>query len=180
VLTSAGTAAAIDLSLHVVRQDYGAEIAAAVARRMVVSPHRDGGQAQYIETPLLSVPEEGETFGETLAWMAAHLHEELTVEQMAARAVMSPRTFARRFRATLGTTPYQWLLKQRIVLAQRLLETTNETIERVATSCGFNSAATLRLHFQRLLYISPQMYRNAFHRESRGETARRTERRVGS
>jgi AraC family transcriptional regulator, transcriptional activator FtrA len=180
VLTSAGTAAAIDLSLHVVRQDYGAEIAAAVARRMVVSPHRDGGQAQYIETPLLSVPEEGETFGETLAWMAAHLHEELTVEQMAARAVMSPRTFARRFRATLGTTPYQWLLKQRIVLAQRLLETTNETIERVATSCGFSSAATLRLHFQRLLYISPQMYRNAFHRESRGETAKRTERRVGN
>ena len=169
ILTSAGTAAAIDLSLHVVRQDYGAEIAAAIARRMVVPPHRDGGQAQYIETPLLSAPDKGEPFGATLAWMAAHLHEDLTVEQMAARAVMSPRTFARHFRATLGTTPYQWLLQQRIVLAQRLLETTNETIERVATCCGFSSAATLRLHFQRLLHTSPQVYRHAFHRENRGE-----------
>ncbi len=170
VLTSAGTAAAIDLSLHVVRQDYGAQIATAVARRMVVPPHRDGGQAQYIETPLAPAPDEGEPFGATLAWMAAHLHEDLTVEQMAARAVMSPRTFARRFRATLGTTPYHWLLQQRLVQAQRLLETTNESIERVATCCGFSSAATLRLHFQRLLHTSPQAYRNAFHRENIRET----------
>jgi transcriptional regulator GlxA family with amidase domain len=155
-------------SLLAVRQDYGAEIAAAIARRMVVPPHRDGGQAQYIETPLLSAPDKGEPFGATLAWIAAHLHEDLTVEQMAARAVMSPRTFARHFRATLGTTPYQWLLQQRIVLAQRLLETTNETIERVATCCGFSSAATLRLHFQRLLHTSPQVYRHAFHRENSG------------
>ena len=170
ILTSAGTAAAIDLSLHVVRQDYGAEIATAIARRMVVPPHREGGQAQYIETPLLSAPDKGEPFGATLAWITAHLHEDLTVEQMAARAVMSPRTFARHFQATLGTTPYQWLLQQRIVLAQRQLETTNETIERVATCCGFSSAATLRLHFQRLLHISPQVYRHTFHRENRGET----------
>ena len=170
VLTSAGTAAAIDLSLHVVRQDYGAQIATAVARRMVVPPHRDGGQAQYIETPLAPAPDEGEPFGATLAWMAAHLHEDLTVEQMAARAVMSPRTFARRFRATLGTTPYHWLLQQRLVQAQRLLETTNESIERVATCCGFSSAATLRLHLQRLLHTSPQAYRNAFHRENIRET----------
>ncbi len=170
VLTSAGTAAAIDLSLHVVRQDYGADIAAAVARRMVVPLHRDGSQAQYIETPL-PVPGEEEPFGTTLAWIAAHLDEDLTVEQMAARALMSPRTFARRFRATLGTTPYQWLLQQRIVLAQRLLETTNESIERIAACCGFSSAATLRLHFQRLLRISPQSYRNAFHQEKAGETA---------
>ena len=170
VLTSAGTAAAIDLSLHVVRQDYGAQIATAVARRMVVPPHRDGGQAQYIETPLAPAPDEGEPFGATLAWMAAHLHEDLTVEQMAARAVMSPRTFARRFRATLGTTPYHWLLQQRLVQAQCLLETTNESIERVATCCGFSSAATLRLHFQRLLHTSPQAYRNAFHRENIRET----------
>lgn len=175
ILTSAGTAAAIDLSLYVVRQDYGAEIATAIARRMVVPPHRDGGQAQYIETPLRSAPEKGEPFGTTLEWITAHLHEDLSVEQMAARAAMSPRTFARHFRATLGTTPYQWLLQQRIALAQRQLETTNETIERVATCCGFRSAATLRLHFQRLLHISPQMYRHAFHRESRGETAIRTE-----
>jgi AraC family transcriptional regulator, transcriptional activator FtrA len=171
ILTSAGTAAAIDLSLYVVRQDYGAEIATAIARRMVVPLYRDGSQAQYIETPLLAAPEKSEPFGATLAWIIAHLHEDLSVEQMASRAAMSPRTFARHFQATLGITPYQWLLQQRIVLAQRQLETTNETIERVATSCGFSSAATLRLHFQRLLHISPQMYRHAFHRENRGETA---------
>ncbi len=161
ILTSAGTAAAIDLSLHVVRQDYGAAIAAAVARRMVVSPQRSGDQAQYIETPLVSADEQ-EPFGATLAWISAHLHEELTVEQMAARAMMSPRTFARRFRATLGASPYQWLLRQRIALAQRLLETTHEPIERVAERCGFSSAATLRLHFRRMLRLSPQSYRSAF------------------
>jgi AraC family transcriptional regulator, transcriptional activator FtrA len=166
ILTSAGTAAAIDLALHVVRQDYGAEIATAIARRMVVPLHRDGGQAQYIETPLLMATDEGEPFGETLTWIVAHLHEDLTVEQMAARAVMSTRTFMRRFHATVGTTPYQWLLQQRIVLAQRLLETTNESIERVAACCGFSSAATFRLHFQRSRYISPQAYRNAFRGEN--------------
>ncbi len=173
VLTSAGTAAAIDLSLHIVRQDYGAEIAAAIARRMVVPPHRDGGQAQYIEKPLQGTAED-EPFGATLAWMAAHLNEDLTVEQMAARAMMSPRNFARRFQATCGTTPYQWLLQQRILLAQRLLETTNESIERIAVRCGFSSAATLRLHFQRLLHTSPQPYRHAFHREKVGEIASTT------
>jgi transcriptional regulator GlxA family with amidase domain len=164
ILTSAGTAAAIDLSLHVVRQDYGANIAAAVARRMVVPPQRYGGQAQYIETPLILDDEE--PFGSTLGWIAAHLHEGLTVEQMAARAVMSPRTFARRFRATLGTSPYHWLLQQRIALAQRLLETTDEPVERIAVCCGFSSAATLRLHFGRFLHLSPQSYRTTFHSAS--------------
>jgi transcriptional regulator GlxA family with amidase domain len=165
ILTSAGTAAAIDLSLHVVRQDYGAAIAAAVARRMVVPPQRHGDQAQYIETPLLSTDQQ-EPFSATLIWMTDHLHEELTVEQMAARAVMSPRTFARRFHATLGASPYQWLLQQRIVLAQRLLETTDDPIEHIAARCGFSSAATLRLHFRRLLHLSPQSYRSAFHATS--------------
>ncbi|GCE08968.1 helix-turn-helix domain-containing protein [Dictyobacter aurantiacus] len=163
ILTSAGTAAAIDLSLHVVRQDYGAEVAAAVVRRMVVPPHRDGSQAQYIQTPLLSIREQHEPFGATLEWITANLQEDITVEQMAARAAMSPRTFARRFQATIGTTPYQWLLQQRIALAQRQLETTNKTIERIAACCGFKSAATFRLHFQRLLHVSPQRYRQSFH-----------------
>jgi transcriptional regulator GlxA family with amidase domain len=167
MLTSAGTAAAIDLSLHVVRQDYGAEIAAAVARRMVVPPQRDGGQAQYIETPL-PAPEGDELFSATLAWMAGHLQEDLAVAQMASHAQMSARTFARRFRAVQGTTPYQWLLRQRIVMAQRLLETTDEPIERVAVLCGFTSAATLRLHFHRLLRTSPQRYRHTFHRDRAG------------
>ena len=169
ILTSAGTAAAIDLSLHVVRQDYGAEIAASVARRMVVPLHREGGQAQYIETPLLA-PGEDDPFGATLTWMTAHLAENLTVEQMAARSAMSPRTFARRFRATFGTTPYQWLLQQRIVMARRLLETTGEPIERIAECCGFGSAAVMRLHFQRLLHTSPQSYRQAFQREKVAES----------
>jgi AraC family transcriptional regulator, transcriptional activator FtrA len=164
ILTSAGTAAAIDLSLHIVRQDYGAAIAAAVARRMVVPPQRSGDQAQYIETPLM-VADEEESFGTTLTWMTAHLHQALSVEQMAARALMSPRTFARRFQATLGASPYQWLLQQRIALAQRLLETSDESIERIAERCGFSSSATLRLHFRRLLHLSPQSYRSAFHQE---------------
>lgn len=162
ILTSAGTAAAIDLSLHVVRQDYGAEIATAIARRMVVPPHREGGQAQYIETPLLTVADESKLFSATLDWIVAHLDEDISVEQMADRAVMSPRTFARRFQATLGTTPYRWVLQQRILLAQRLLETTSESIERVALRCGFRSAATFRLHFHRFLSTSPQAYRYAF------------------
>jgi transcriptional regulator GlxA family with amidase domain len=161
ILTSAGTAAAIDLSLHVVRLDYGAAIAAAVARRMVVPPQRAGGQAQYIETPLVEASE-ADPFGTTLTWMAAHLHENLTVEAMAARAVMSPRTFARRFRATLGASPYHWLLQQRIALAQRLLETADDPIENIATQCGFSSAATLRLHFRRFLGLPPQSYRTTF------------------
>lgn len=160
ILTSAGTAASIDLSLHVVRQDYGATIAAAVARRMVVPPYREGGQAQYIEMPLPVADEE--LFNTTLTWMVNHLQEDLTVEQMAGRARMSPRTFARRFRATFGTTPYQWLLQQRIVQAQRLLESTNLPVEQIATHCGFSSAAMLRLHFQRLLCVSPQAYRATF------------------
>ena len=165
ILTSAGTAGAIDLSLHIVRQDYGATIAAAVARRMVAPPQRSGGQAQYIETPLV-LAEEAEPFGTTVTWMAAHLHDDLTVEQMAARAIMSPRTFARRFRTTFGTSPYRWLLQQRIALAQRLLETTDDPIEHIARCCGFHSAAMLRLHFRRFLRVSPQVYRTSFHTAS--------------
>jgi transcriptional regulator GlxA family with amidase domain len=163
VLTSAGTAAAIDLSLHVVRQDYGAGIAAAVARRMVVPPQRDGGQAQYIESPLLTLTGE-EPFSATLNWLTTHVRDDVTVAQMAARAQMSTRTFARRFHEALGTTPYQWLLRQRITLAQRLLETTNEPIERIAVLSGFATAAALRLHFHRLVRTSPQRYRHTFNR----------------
>jgi AraC family transcriptional regulator, transcriptional activator FtrA len=165
ILTSAGTAAAIDLSLHIVRQDYGATIATAIARRMVVPPQRSGGQAQYIETPL-ALAEEADPFGTTVTWMTAHLHDDLTVEQMAARAIMSPRTFARRFRTTFGASPYRWLLQQRIAQAQRFLETTDDPIERIARCCGFHSAATLRLHFRRFLRVSPQDYRTSFHTAS--------------
>ena len=163
VMTSAGTAAGIDLMLHVVRLDHGAEVANAVARRMVVPPHRDGGQAQFVDLPM---PEpNGDGHGDLaglLGWMLEHVDEELTVEQLARRARISPRTFARRFRAVTGTTPHQWLLSQRVLLAQRLLETTDEPVELVAQRAGFGSAAGLRQHFTRVVSASPQAYRRAF------------------
>lgn len=164
ILTSAGTAAGIDLCLHVVRLDHGADVANAVARRMVVPPHRDGGQAQFVELPVAEASGV-DPLGTMLGWMLEHLDESLTVDQLARRAGMSPRTFARRFRAVTGTTPHQWLLSQRILLAQRLLETTDEPIERIATRCGFGSAAGLRMHFQRAISASPVAYRRTFRRD---------------
>ncbi len=161
ILTSAGTAAGIDLCLHVVRLDHGAEVANAVARRMVVPPHRDGGQAQFVDQPM---PEAGDDrpLSEVLGWMLEHLEEPLSVTRLARRAGTSPRTFARRFRAATGTTPHQWLLAQRVLLAQRLLETTDEPVERVAQRCGFASAAGLRAHFSRSVAASPLSYRHTF------------------
>ncbi|HEX2117802.1 MAG TPA: helix-turn-helix domain-containing protein [Acidimicrobiales bacterium] len=161
VMTSAGTAAGIDLMLHVVRLDHGADVANAVARRMVVPPHRDGGQAQFVDLPMPD-PERDEPLAGLLGWMLEHVDEDLSVAQLARRAGMSPRTFARRFRALTGATPHQWLLSQRILLAQRLLETTDEPVERVARRCGFGTAAGLRQHFGRAVSSSPQAYRRAF------------------
>jgi AraC family transcriptional regulator, transcriptional activator FtrA len=160
VLTSAGSAAAIDLCLHVVRQDYGTDIATRVARELVVPPQRDGGQAQYINAPL---PELGSSlFADTVAWLQEHLNEPVTVEELAARSAMSPRTFARRFLASTGTTPYQWLLRQRIQLAQRLLETSDQTIDAIAAATGFSTSANLRKHFSRNVHTSPHAYRRTF------------------
>ncbi|HEU5448475.1 MAG TPA: transcriptional regulator FtrA [Acidimicrobiia bacterium] len=164
VMTSAGTAAGIDLCLHVVRLDFGAEIANAVARRMVVPPHREGGQAQFVEAPMTSGEPGSDRFAATLEHMLEHLDEPLSVESMADRAAMSPRTFARRFRATTGTTPGQWLVRQRVLLAQRLLETTDDPVELIAVRCGFGTAAGLRLHFRRVLDTSPLVYRRTFRR----------------
>jgi len=161
VMTSAGSASAIDLCLHVVRSEHGAEIANRVARRMVVPPHRDGGQAQYVETPLPDPRAAGE-LEQLLGWMLGHLDQPLTVESLAARAVMSPRTFARRFRALTGTTPHHWLISQRLLLAQRMLESTDEGVEHIAARCGFGSADVLRHHFGRLRGTSPQAYRRTF------------------
>lgn len=160
VLTSAGTAAGIDLCLHMVRRDHGAEAANLFARRMVVPPHRSGGQAQYVEAPL---PEMGEDpLGETMSWAVAHLREPLTVQALAAHAHLSPRTFARQFLAMTGTSPLRWLLVQRVAAAQRLLETVDLPIDRVAEACGLGSAANLRLHFGRVVGTSPTAYRKAF------------------
>ncbi|MDX3456667.1 helix-turn-helix domain-containing protein [Streptomyces sp. ME02-8801-2C] len=160
VITSAGTAAGIDACLHLVREEHGPEVANAIARRMVVPPHRDGGQAQYIERPLPR--SRCDTVGEVLVWMERHLDEEVTVEQLAERAHMSPRTFARRFQQETGTTPYRWILRQRVLLAQRLLEATDETMDAIAWRTGFGNAAALRHQFVRSLGTTPQAYRRTF------------------
>ncbi|MEE1760019.1 MULTISPECIES: GlxA family transcriptional regulator [unclassified Streptomyces] len=160
VITSAGTAAGIDACLHIVRKEQGPEVANRIARRMVVPPHRDGGQAQFIERPLPR--SQCDTVGEVLVWMERHLDEEVTVEQLAARAHMSPRTFARRFQQETGTTPYRWILRQRVLLAQRLLEATDETVDAIAWRTGFGTAAALRHQFVRSLGTTPQAYRRTF------------------
>ena len=161
VFTSAGTAAGIDLCLHLVRRDHGSAVANEVARRMVVPPHRDGGQSQYVRPP--AVPgQDDEHLSRVLDWALHRLHEPLTVAQLAAEAHLTPRTFARRFRERLGTTPLQWLVEQRIRRAQELLETTDESIDRVAERAGFGTAANLRQHFQRVTSVPPQTYRHVF------------------
>ncbi|MEU5097350.1 helix-turn-helix domain-containing protein [Streptomyces sp. NPDC020996] len=160
VITSAGTAAGIDACLHIVRKEQGPEVANKIARRMVVPPHRDGGQAQYIERPLPR--SQGDTVAEVLVWMERHLDEDVTVEQLAARAHMSPRTFARRFQQETGTTPYRWILRQRVLLAQRLLEATDETVDAIAGRTGFGTAAALRHQFTQVLGTTPNAYRRTF------------------
>lgn len=161
VMTSAGTAAGIDLCLHLVRMDHGAQVANYFARRMVMPPHRDGGQAQYVQAPVPAC-EGDDPIALVSDWMVANLHEDLSVEDLARRAMMSPRTFARRFRAATGTTPHQWLLRQRVLHAQHLLEATDEPVERIASRCGFGSAAVLRQHFNRIVGTSPLAYRRTF------------------
>ncbi|USQ83401.1 helix-turn-helix domain-containing protein [Streptomyces phaeoluteigriseus] len=160
VITSAGTAAGIDACLHLVRKEQGPEVANGIARRMVVPPHRDGGQAQYIQRPL---PRSScDTVGEVLAWMEQHLDQEVTVEQLAARAHMAPRTFARRFQQETGTTPYRWLLRQRVLVAQHLLEASDETVDAIAWRTGFGTAGALRHQFVRVLDTTPNAYRRTF------------------
>jgi transcriptional regulator GlxA family with amidase domain len=161
ILTSAGSAASIDLCLYVVRCDYGSEIATRLARELVVPPQRDGGQAQYIDTPLPSL-DSANLFADTIAWVQEHLNEPLSVADLAARSAMSPRTFARQFLAATGTTPHQWLQRQRVHLAQRLLETSDFSIESVAAGSGFCTAGNLRKHFSRIMRTSPQAYRRTF------------------
>lgn len=161
VITSAGTAAGIDACLHVVREEFGADVASRFARRMVVPPHRDGGQAQFIDQPVPSC--DADTLSPLLNWMLAHLDTDLSVDRLAARAAMSPRTFARRFRAETGTTPHQWLVGQRLLAAQRMLEAGDAPIEEIAQRSGFGNAATLRHHFSRARGTTPQQYRRSFH-----------------
>ena len=162
ILTSAGSAASIDLAVHLLQRDFGADIATRVARDLVVSPHRRGGQAQFIQTPVGPPEDCADGLAAALEWAGAHLDDELSVAGLAQIALMSPRHFARRFRAVTGTTPHQWILTQRLGLARRLLETSDAGVEQVAARSGFGSAAALRLQFQRSLGTSPTAYRRTF------------------
>jgi len=161
IFTSAGTAAGIDLCLHIVRLDHGAEVANKVARRMVVPPQRDGGQAQFVDMPVPDTCSD-DPIARVLDWAMTRLDEPLTVEDLAARALLSPRSFARRFRAATGTTPMQWLLRQRVLHAQRLLETTDLPVDLVADRAGFGTATALRVHFRRIVGTTPAAYRRTF------------------
>ena len=162
ILTSAGTGAAIDLCLHVLRLDHGAAVANEVARRMVVPPHREGGQAQFVSiAPRLAARS---PLGPVLDWARQHLDRPLTVADLAREAHLSPRTFARRFVEEVGLSPLRWLVQQRVRLAQELLEATDEPVERIARRTGFGTAANLRQHFGRVTSVSPQTYRHVFQR----------------
>ncbi|MFT4235071.1 MAG: helix-turn-helix domain-containing protein [Microbacterium sp.] len=160
IITSAGTAAGIDACLHLLRQELGAELTNQIARRMVVPPQRDGGQAQFILKPMPEVA--GLSLAPVADWVLEHLDLDLTVEQLARRAHMSPRTFSRRFKADFGATPAAWLGRQRVIQAQRLLERTDWSIDRIADECGFGSAAVLRQNFSRIVGLSPAAYRMRF------------------
>jgi transcriptional regulator GlxA family with amidase domain len=164
VLTSAGVAASIDLCLHLYRNDHGAELAATVARRMVVAPHRSGGQAQFIDRP---IPHSAGGLAETCAWAIERLAEPITVDDMARHAGYAPRTFARRFRAETGTTPLRWLTAQRLLEARRLLESTALGVDEIAGRCGLGTAANLRLHLARESATTPSAYRSAFRGDPR-------------
>jgi AraC family transcriptional activator FtrA len=159
VMTSAGLSAGIDLCLHVIREDCGAAVGEQVARHMVAAPHREGGQAQFIERPATTPMGSLEP---TRRWAVERLHEPLDVAAMAAHASVSPRTFARRFREETGTTPLQWLLNQRVQEARRLLEETDLPIDAVAWRAGFGTAASLREHFRRITSTTPSSYRRSF------------------
>lgn len=161
VLTSAGRSAGIDLCLHLIRTDLGADIANQVARRMVVPAHRPGGQAQYIETPVPPAGDDG--LAPLLQWAIQHLDQQLTVAQMADCAGLSPRTLARRFHEATGTTPLRWLHAQRLARARHLLESTDLPIERISQLCGMGSAGNLRHHFIRSAGVTPMEYRRSFH-----------------
>jgi transcriptional regulator GlxA family with amidase domain len=160
VVTSAGTAAGIDAALHIVRKEHGAAATNVIARRMVVPPQRDGGQSQYIDSPVSEC--KSDSFALVAESMLENLGEDLTVDQLARKALMSSRTFARRFRAEMGTTPAAWLNRQRIIRAQQLLEETDYPLETIAQDTGFGTAAVMRHHFVKVLQTSPQAYRRTF------------------
>jgi AraC family transcriptional regulator, transcriptional activator FtrA len=161
VATSAGATAAIDLCLALLRDAHGAVVANRIARELVVPAHRDGGQSQYAQAPI-GVRDSGAPFGAVLYWALEHLGDDLSVDVLAQRAAMSPRTFARRFRATTGTTPATWVRRQRLLAAERLLETTDGTVEAIAHRTGLGTGDTLRRQFARARGVPPETYRRRF------------------
>jgi transcriptional regulator GlxA family with amidase domain len=160
VMTSAGTGGGIDLCLHIVERDHGADVAAAVARRMVLPLYRSGGQAQFVDTSVTK--ESADAMAELLDWGRNNLSSGVSVDDLARRAAMSPRTLTRRFRATAGIPPGEWLQRERLRLAQRLLEASDEPIEHVARKAGYESSATMRAQFTTRLRTSPRAYRRTF------------------
>ncbi|MCG6216215.1 helix-turn-helix domain-containing protein [Vibrio furnissii] len=156
---SAGSAAALDLGLAVIRHDFGYKVANQVARRLVMPAHRAGGQSQFVEAPMLAVPNQ---FAGALDWAQQHLTSPINVDQLAARANMSRRTFERKFRASFNLSPNEWLIQQKIERAKGLLEETTLPLERLAEQSGFDSVVTLRHHFRRLLGVSPKQYQQQF------------------
>lgn len=160
VVTSAGTAAGIDACLYLVRKELGTAVATTIARRMVVPPQRDGGQQQFVDLPIPDCA--SDSLAPLLDWVVERLDAEHTVASLAARALMSERTFARRFAAETGTTPHKWLTSQRILAARSLLESSDLAVEQIASRVGFNSAVVLRDHFRRAVGLSPSDYRRRF------------------
>ncbi len=160
IITSAGTAAALDACLHLYRSDFGTEVASQVARRMVVPPLREGGQAQFVRTPVPEVS--ARTLTPVIDWARRHLAGDLSVPTLARHAAMSPRTFARRFRDETGTTPHRWVLAERLHLAEHLLETTDAPVEEISRKVGFGPASVLRHHFVRSRHTTPSAYRATF------------------
>ena len=165
VISSAGSAAGIDACLYLISKEQGMKVANQIARRMVVAPHRDGGQAQFVDRPLPVSP--ADTLAEVTGWLERHLDQQVTVAELAALAHMSPRTFARRFVQETGTTPLRWLTGQRILLAQRLLEETEHGVDQVAARAGFGNAMTLRHHFRAWRGTTPAAYRSTFRARER-------------
>ncbi|MEU4652607.1 helix-turn-helix domain-containing protein [Streptomyces sp. NPDC023723] len=161
VLTSAGVAAGIDLCVHLVRRDHGTAVANDVARRTVVPPHRDGGQAQFIERPVPD-PQQASTTA-ARAWALGRLHEPIQLRDLAEREAMSVRTFTRRFREEVGVSPGQWLTRQRVERARHLLESTALSVDQVAREAGFGTPQSMRQHLQTTLGVTPTTYRRTFH-----------------
>ena len=161
ILTSAGTAAGIDCCLHLLRQEYGSETANSVARRLVTPPHRQGGQAQFIEQPLPASARDSR-LADLLTWVRANLHQPHTLDSLAEKSLMSRRTFTRHFRLLTGSTVGDWLLGERLAFTQRLLETTDQRVESIATLAGFGSPVSLRHHFRKVIGVSPNAWRQTF------------------